>query len=92
MSETADVLDALVNHPGWQLLLDQATKEWSPAACWEKAKEVAFVGVLPLERIAQVDYTNQQVGILLNWPKQEAARLRREEQKPERTATRRGGL
>lgn len=85
MSDTADALESLVASEGWRLFTEHVKAEWSPAACWRKVK--ATDGDL-----TKIDYTNAQVGLLMNWPASEVARLKRTEQVSEPTMSRRGGL
>lgn len=73
MSERANVLEGLLEHPGWREFVAHVAKEWSAAACWHKVKEAGG-------DIERVNYTNTQVGQLMNWPVQEIARERRMEQ------------
>lgn len=83
MSEVADAIEALLASEGWRLYSEHVKAEWSPAACWRKVK--AAEGDLE-----KVDYTNGQVGLLMNWPTQEIARLRREEKEQEPSMSRGG--
>lgn len=86
MSDRIDALEALLASPGWQLYYERAKAEWGPSACWRKVKEQNG-------ELAKVDYTNEQVGQLLEWPAQELMRLKRQVQPaPELTFSRRGGL
>lgn len=84
MSDRADILESLLQHPGWKLFLDHVKSEWSPAACWRKVREEAG-------DLAKVDYTNGQVGLLVEWPAQEMAKERRERPMA-LPMSRRGGL
>lgn len=79
MNERADVLDSLLKHPGWGLFAEHAIQEWAPAACWRKAKAAGG----DKAAIALIDKVNEQVGLLVNWPKDELARLKRQEPEPE---------
>lgn len=87
MSDTRNALEELLSHPGWHLFLEHVKTEWAPGACWRKAKEAHDDLGAALQRI---DYTNQEVGKLMEWPKEEIARLLRQEQRPE-PAMSRGG-
>lgn len=85
MSERRDVLEALLNHPGWALFYAHAKEEWGASGCWRKAKEQNL-------DLAKIDYTNQEIGALLEWPKHELDRLKRQETPIEPSLSRRGGL
>lgn len=80
-----EVLESLVEHPGWQLFYDHVKQEWGAAGCWRKSVEQG----LPVEL---VKLTNLEIGALMEWPKSEAARLKRQEETKEPTLSRRGGL
>ena len=78
MSEIADALDALLKSEGWRLFAEHAKAEWGPGACWRKAKAVTASSISQNEAIERIDYTNQQVGELMEWPQQQMLKLRRE--------------
>lgn len=89
VSERASVLESLLEHPGWREFQAHVAREWSAAACWHKVKETGG-------DIERVNYTNTQVGQLMNWPVQEIARERRADAelalKAESNPSRRGVL
>lgn len=86
MNEKADALDALLKSEGWKLFSEFAAKEWGPAACWRKA--ISRGGDAEAMRV--IDATNVNVGMLMNWPQEEIARLRRAEAEPEQSMSRGG--
>lgn len=90
MSERADVLEAMLTTQGWSLFQEHVKAEWGPAACWRKAKETQETD--SARAIEKVDYTNAQVGLLMNWPHEEISRLRRVEERAAPSLSRRGGL
>lgn len=83
MSDDLDALDALIASPGWRLFLEHVKGEWSPGACWRKAHETDA-------DIPRIDYTNRQVGLLMDWPKAELDRLKRTERQSEAPVSRGG--
>lgn len=85
MSDRADALQAMVDSEGWRLFKAHVVAEWAPARCWVRVKEADG-------DLAKIDYTNVQVGQLMDWPLLEITREKRAEQTKEPTLSRRGGL
>lgn len=68
-----EALEALLASEGWRLFREHVAAEWSPSACWKRVKKAGGSG-LELER---VDFTNEQVGLLMTWPAEEIRRRKR---------------
>jgi hypothetical protein len=83
-------LESLLEHPGWALFRDHVKAEWAAGACWRKVKDVASRDEDIASAMQRVDYTNEQIGQLMEWPKEEAARLKKQAEQTERQLSRGG--
>jgi hypothetical protein len=92
MSDTTDALESLVTSEGWRLFMEHVRAEWANAGYGRKVKQALTEARARQEDAAvavdRVDYANDQIGDVIGWPKQELARLKRQEAEPEEAAVR----
>lgn len=95
MSERADLLDALVAHPGWKLFVDHMGEEWGPKAYANRLKAAVAharqVGTDASHAIELVDAGNDAIAEAMQWPSEESGRVKRAEQQPAAVSMARGG-
>ena len=90
MSETRQVLTALLEHPGWAVFAAHVAEEWAPAGCWRKVKALEAQSADLPTALKQIDYTNQEVGKLMRWVSEEVQRLSAQERVAEPSLVRGG--
>lgn len=80
-NETRDALERLNDSPGWKLFVAHVADAWGPKAYAQKLKAAVsharMVGKDAAQAVELVDAANDAIGEAMNWPAQEAARLRR---------------
>ena len=83
MSDTTDALESLLASEGWRLYMEHVRTEWSGAGYGRKVKDAVSTARANHDDAAaavdKVDYANDQIGDVIAWPKQECARLKRQE-------------
>ena len=84
VSDVTDALESWLAHPGTRLFMDYVRTEWAGAGYGRKIKEaLADARARNLDAAAavdKVDYANDRIGEVVGWPKQELARVMRQEQ------------
>jgi hypothetical protein len=96
VNETIQILEDLQQHPGWRLFREHVDHEWGPRGVrymseLEKALDLTDPGTAA-SQARQIVSARKVVDALMGWPTDELQRLKRAEQKPELTMSRRGGL
>lgn len=96
MSEQTQILEALLDHPGWRAFTAHVTQEWGAQgvkynAELDKALDLTDPA-MAASQARQVRAGRIVIESLLNWPSEEIARLKRQEQQPEPSLSRRGSL
>ena len=93
MSDTTDVLEALIVHPGWCLLADIARREWTEK---ERAGRKNALNDTDdkraLDKLRQITAAQEAVEWVLALPSQEVNRLKRQEQEPRARVPTRVGI
>ena len=82
MSDRTDALESLLLHPGWRIILDLARLEWIEK---ERAGVKAIVSQndpASIEKLRQVVAAREAVEWVLELPRQEIGRLKRQEMEP----------
>ena len=93
---SAEALESLLTHPGWQLFHQHVGEDWGPKAYAQKLKAAVSharqVGKDASVALELVDAGNDAIAEAMRWPGEQLARLKRQEEKAEPTMSRRGGL
>jgi hypothetical protein len=96
VNETAQILESLLQHPGWRLFREHIDAEWGTNGREYHAELEKALDLLDNDAAAsqarQVTSYRKRLERLVTWPSEELQRLKRAEQKPELTMSRRGGL
>lgn len=91
-----ELLESLLAHPGWHLFQEHVAERWGPKAYAQALKDAVRQarehGSDAGHAIELVDAANEAIADIMWWPAEHLARLRAQEQKPETTPNRRGGL
>lgn len=100
MKPHVELLESLLQHPGWRLFERYVREEWGPQGVQfqrqlDNALDLADNNAAA-SQARQVRSGQKVILMLLRWPIEEMARLKRLEPKPEESLTesmsRRGGL
>jgi hypothetical protein len=96
VNEAVQILEDLQKHPGWRLFREHVDQEWGPRGArymseLEKALDLSDPQSAA-SQARQIVSARKVVDGLMVWPSEEVQRLKRAEQKPELTMSRRGGL
>lgn len=91
MSDVTDTLESLLASEGWRLYTEHVKAEWGPGGYGRKVKQALTDARARNEDAAaavdKVDYANEQIGDVIGWPRQELARLKRQEQETPESST-----
>lgn len=94
--ERRDVLEALLTSPGWSVFVHHVETEWGPnGATYQQELDKALDltdSAAAASQARQVRAGRKVIEMLLAWPSQEIARLKRQEPDSEPVLSRRGGL
>ena len=93
---SVEALESLIGHPGWQIFAAHVGEDWGPKAYARRLKAAVSHarqhGTDAAAAIEQVDAANEAIAEAMRWPSEELARLKRAQERPEPSMSRRGGL
>lgn len=96
MNELAQTLESLLDHPGWRMFTQYVTHEWGAHGVKYNAELDRALDLtdpaMAASQARQVRAGRVVIETLINWPAEEIARLKRQEQQPEFSQSRRGSL
>lgn len=93
---SAEALESLLEHPGWRLFWLHVQDEWGPTGKHYRAELDKALDLMDNDAAAsqarQIRSAQKVIAGIMNWPKEECARLKRAEMTSEKTESRRGSL
>lgn len=92
-----ELLESLVEHPGWKLFQAHIREAWGPTAYAHRLKAAIGtarqLGKDASHALECVDAGNDAIADAMRWPSEEVAKLKRQQQTPELASlSRRGNL
>lgn len=97
MTGTGEALEALLTHPGWQVFLEHVVQEWGANGIRYQTEMDNALNqtddVVAASKARQIRAGRRTIELLVRWPAEEVARLKRLDEGPAApNPSRRGGL